>query len=70
MHAMLTNPCLRVPLALPQPMEQLIEQVRGAAQTAAAAAGRAVRAAEAAARGLWAKVTAGRRREPGQQQEL
>lgn len=51
-------------------MEQLIQQVRGAANSAAASAARAAKATEAAAQGLWAKLTAGRRREPGQQQEL
>lgn len=51
-------------LALLQPMEQLLQQVRGAAHSAAAAAARGLKAAEGAARGLWAKLTAGKQRQP------
>ena len=48
-------------------MEQLLQQVRGAAHTVVEAAARGLKAAEGAARGLWAKLTAGQQQ---QQQEL
>ncbi len=51
-----------------QPMEQLLQQVTGAAHTAAAAAARGLKAAEGAARNLWAKLTAGRQRQQPQQE--
>lgn len=49
-------------------MEQLLQQVTGAAHTAAAAAARGLKAAEGAARNLWAKLTAGRQRQQPQQE--
>ena len=58
---------LPAPIYAPQPMEQLLQQVRGAAHTVVEAAARGLKAAEGAARGLWAKLTAGQQQ---QQQEL